>query len=133
MELVGKIKFIDSEKQVGSTFKKRDVVVTTDEQYPQHILVQFVQDKCEILNGFHVGQNVSVGINLRGREWINPKGETVYFNTIQGWRIVKQDTSQQSPEPQSQSAVDNYETRTSPQQFASASTTNEEEPDDLPF
>jgi hypothetical protein len=22
-------------------------------------------------------------------EWVNPKGESVYFNTIQGWRIEK--------------------------------------------
>jgi hypothetical protein len=35
-----KIKMIDQTK-VGSGFK-RDVVVTTDEQYPQHISVQFV-------------------------------------------------------------------------------------------
>ena len=53
MEVTGKIKMIDATKEVGSSgFKKRDVVVTTDEQYPQHILVQFVQDKCDLLNGF---------------------------------------------------------------------------------
>jgi hypothetical protein len=33
-------------------------------------------------------QNVKVSINLRGREWVNQK-ESVYFNTIQGWRIEK--------------------------------------------
>jgi hypothetical protein len=31
-------------------------VVTTDEQYPQHISVQFVQDKCDLLNSFQVGE-----------------------------------------------------------------------------
>ncbi|MBT8292926.1 MAG: DUF3127 domain-containing protein [Eudoraea sp.] len=24
---------------------------------------------------------------IRGREWVNPQGETKYFNSIQGWRI----------------------------------------------
>lgn len=124
---------IDTTKEVGTGgFKKRDVVVTTDEQYPQHIQVQFVQDKCELLNTYQVGDNVVIGINLRGREWTNPKGETVYFNTIQGWKINKQDTSKHSQEPQSQSAVDDYNTKTNPQQFAPAAT-NEDEPDDLPF
>ena len=53
MEVTGKIKMIDQTKEVGSGgFKKRDVVVTTDEQYPQHISVQFVQDKCDLLNSF---------------------------------------------------------------------------------
>jgi hypothetical protein len=46
---------------------KRDVVVTTDEQYPQHISVQFVQDKCDLLNSFQVGEAVKIDINLRGR------------------------------------------------------------------
>lgn len=133
MEVTGKIKMIDTTKEVGTGgFKKRDVVVTTDEQYPQHIQVQFVQDKCELLNTYQVGDNVVIGINLRGREWTKPKGETVYFNTIQGWKINKQDTSKHSPEPQS--AVDTYETRTNPQQFAPATNLNEEDNDDeLPF
>ena len=92
MEVTGKIKMIDTIKEVGNGgFKKRDIVVTTEEQYPQHILVQFVQDKCDLLNVFNIGESVKIGINLRGREWITPIGETVYFNTIQGWNINKVD------------------------------------------
>jgi hypothetical protein len=59
------------------------MLLTTDEQYPQHISVQFVQDKCDLLNSFQVGEAVKIDINLRGREWTNAQGETVYFNTIQ--------------------------------------------------
>jgi translation initiation factor IF-3 len=88
MEVVGKIKVIESVIEKG-TFKSRNVIVTTDEQYPQHISVQFVQDKCDILNSYKEGQNVKVSINLRGREWVNAQGVSVYFNTIQGWRIEK--------------------------------------------
>ena len=71
----------------GNGFRKREIVVTTDEQYPQHIMVEFVQDKTDLLNNYQVGQNVKISINLRGREWVNPQGETKYFNSIQGWRI----------------------------------------------
>jgi hypothetical protein len=49
---------IDQTKVGSGGFKKRDVVVTTDEQYPQHISVQFVQDKCDLLNTFQVGEAV---------------------------------------------------------------------------
>ena len=88
MELAGKVKWLDETKEYGSNgFRKREVVVTTEEQYPQHVLVEFVQDKCDLLNAFQVGQNVKIGINLRGREWVNPQGETKYFNAIQGWKI----------------------------------------------
>ena len=125
MEVTGKVKVVDQTKEVGSSgFKKRDIVVTTDEQYPQHILVQFVQDKCDLLNNFQVGDAVKIDINLRGREWINPQGKAVYFNTIQGWRIAKL----QAETPASQSPpMPTAET------FAPATSINEEEPDDLPF
>lgn len=89
MEILGTLKMVGETVDVGSSgFQKRDCVVTTDEQYPQHILVQFVQDKCNLLSNYKVGDKVNIGINLRGREWVNPKGETVYFNTIQGWKIA---------------------------------------------
>ena len=90
MEVTGKIKLINPEQQVSATFKKRTVVVTTDEQYPQHIEIGFVQDKCDLLNSYKTGDNVTVSINLRGREWTNPQGEVKYFNEIQGWRIENQ-------------------------------------------
>nr|WP_315151058.1 DUF3127 domain-containing protein [uncultured Flavobacterium sp.] len=125
MEVTGKIKMIDQTKEVGSSgFKKRDVVVTTDEQYPQHILVQFVQDKCDLLNSYQVGEAVKIDINLRGREWTNPQGETVYFNTIQGWRIAKVQAEAPAPQapPMPTAAA-----------FPPATSLNEEEPDDLPF
>ena len=126
MEVTGKIKMIDATKEVGSKKKKkRDVVVTTDEQYPQHILVQFVQDKCDLLNGFAVGEAVKIDINLRGREWVNPQGETKYFNSIKGWRIEKigEAVAQSQPVPPMPAAA----------AFPPATSINEEEPDDLPF
>jgi len=88
MEVQGRIKMVGETQTFGSNgFRKREVVVTTEEQYPQHIMVEFVQDKTDLLNNYQVGQQVKININLRGREWVNPQGETKYFNSIQGWRI----------------------------------------------
>lgn len=87
MEIKGRVKFIGVMETNASNFSKREIVVTTEEQYPQHILVQFVQDKCDLLDKYSIGEQVEIGINLRGREWVNPQGETKYFNTIQGWKI----------------------------------------------
>jgi len=48
MEVQGKVKLVGVTETVGNNgFRKRDIVVTTDEQYPQHISIQFVQDKCD--------------------------------------------------------------------------------------
>jgi len=93
MEVKGKIKFIGSTQQVSEKFSKREIVVSTDEQYPQHISIEFNQDKCAILDKYNVGDDVEVGINLRGREWTNPQGEVKYFNSIQGWNIKKEATN----------------------------------------
>jgi hypothetical protein len=88
MEIQGKIKALNETQTFGSnSFRKREVVITTDDQYPQNILIEFIQDKCDVLNSYKVGQDVKININLKGREWINPEGVAKYFNAIQGWRI----------------------------------------------
>lgn len=94
MEINGRIKMLGEAKQVSPSFRKRELVVTTEEQYPQHIMVEFVQDKTDLLNGYGEGDLVKVSINLRGREWTSPQGEVKYFNTIQGWRIERVGVSQ---------------------------------------
>jgi len=125
MEVQGRIKMIDETKTYGNNgFRKRELVVTTEEQYPQHILVEFIQDKCDLLNNYSAGQMVRISINLRGREWVNPQGETKYFNSIQGWRIenLEQAESNQAVPP-----MPPLET------FEPAEGSQEEEHDDLPF
>ena len=67
MELQGKIKLIDETKTFGTNgFRKREMVITTEEQYPQHIMIEFVQDKVDLLNNFQAGQLVKISINIRG-------------------------------------------------------------------
>jgi len=83
-EVIGKIIVLGDIQIVGSagTFKKRTLVVETDEQYSQKIPIDFVQDKCEILDKYKVGNNVKVGINIRGNEY-NGK----YYVSLNGWKI----------------------------------------------
>ena len=80
MEVSGKIKVLGDVKTFGDNgFRKREVVITTQEQYPQHLLIEFVQDRCELLDSFNIGENVKISINLRGREWENPQGDVKIF------------------------------------------------------
>ncbi len=99
MEVQGRVKLIGETQTFGEKgFRKRELVVTTDEQYPQDIMIEFVQDKVDLLDAYKLDDTVKVGINLRGREWVNPAGESKYFNSIQGWRIeaVSSDIEQAS-------------------------------------
>ena len=124
MEVTGKIKMIGATQDVSASFKKRELVVTTEEQYPQHIMVEFTQAKVDDLNSYQVGENVKVSINLRGREWVNPQGETKYFNSIQGWRIERM----AAPAP-----AGGMPPMPAAEAFEPATNFNEEEHDDLPF
>lgn len=83
MNISGKVKVVNATEEVGAKgFKKRLLVVETQETYPQSIPIEFVQDKCGLLDTIQTGQDVTVHINLRGSEW-NGK----YYAQIQGWKI----------------------------------------------
>ena len=90
MEVVGIIKVLRATQEIGAKgFKKREVVITTAEDYPQMLSIEFTQDKVDLLNEFMEGSAVTISINLRGREWVNPQGEAKYFNSLQGWKIAQ--------------------------------------------
>ena len=125
MDISGKLKLINETKEYGTNgFRKREVVVTTEEQYPQDLMIEFIQDKCDLLNSFKVGQSVKIDINLRGREWESPQKEIKYFNSIQGWRIEKLFSEEENS---------NIPTVPPAEAFQPADEINQDEPDDLPF
>jgi len=97
MELTGKIEVISL--NVGNEkFKKSELVVTTDEKYPQSILIEFGGDKSDLIDAYKVGDEIEVSINIGGRKWTNPEGIDKYFNSIKGWKIKKLSEEQQKAE-----------------------------------
>lgn len=97
MELQGTVKKIFETQTFASGFQKRELILLTQEQYPQPISVEFLSEKIMLLDSISEGDQVKIGINIRGREWTNPHGEVKYFNSITGWRLEK--FSESSPEP----------------------------------
>ena len=89
MELQGTVKKIGETQTFASGFQKAELVLVTEEQYPQPILIEFLSDKIDLLQNVKEGESVKVGINIRGREWTNPQGEVKYFNSITAWRLEK--------------------------------------------
>ena len=124
MEVQGKIKLVGDIQEITDSFSKRELVIVTQEQYPQTLCVEFVQDKMSLLDDFQEGQEVKIGINLRGREWKNPEGKIKYFTSLQGWRI---ENLQNEVSNNDQPGLDSL----SP--FEPADDVNKEDLDDLPF
>ena len=126
----GKIKVINDIQEISEKFKKREFVVTdTSSMYPQDVMFQSVQDKCAMLDGYSVEDEVEVSFNLRGREWTSPDGIVKYFNTLDAWRIEKMGQGAGIPQGGPSAMSLNAETTST----GSAENTNEKEEDDLPF
>lgn len=101
MELKGTIKQIKNEVTRGN-FTFKELVLTTHEQYPQDILIQFSKDKTQLLNNYSIGDVVNIAINIRGREWTDPNtGEIKYFNSIVGWKIFNSENTKIEEETRS--------------------------------
>lgn len=128
MELIGTIKKIGEIQTFASGFQKSELVLLTDEQYPQPISIEFLQDKCDLISYHKEGSKVKVGINIRGREWTSPQGEVKYFNSIVGWRIEKVgDNTIPESEPTQAKPSEYKKPEEKPFDL------NDDEDDDLPF
>ena len=89
MEVIGTIKKIGELFTSEGGFQKKDMVVMTEENYPQPLNIEFLGDKNDLPDVYQEGDKVKVSINLRGREWTLPTNEIKYFNQIVGWKIEK--------------------------------------------
>jgi hypothetical protein len=87
MQVKGKVIVVNPTTTISEKFSLRKFVVETEDQYPQPIEMQVTQDKCSLLDNIGLGSIVEVSINLRGKSWVNPQGETKYFNTLEAWKI----------------------------------------------
>lgn len=119
-EVEGKLhKKFETENKTD-TFQAREFVIEINSgNYPQFIKFQLVQDRCSLVDGYEVGDQIKVFFDLRGREW-NDK----YFTNLNAWKIEKP-TSDAAVPAQGQSGGNS---------FPSASDEPAEEmDDDLPF
>ena len=134
MEIQGKLLEISDTVQVKETFRKREFVLeyADNPQYPEYVKFECIQDKCDMLDNYSVGQDVTVSFNLKGRKWIDPQGTTKYFNSLQAWRMQPAGNTASAPStPTADSASASAQSASSgPDPVISA---GEGEEDDLPF
>lgn len=80
----GTIKTIFQEEQFKNNFRKQQIVLTTQDKYPQHILFEFINDNINLLKGYMEGEEVELNYNLRGKENAY-KGKPI--NSLAVWKI----------------------------------------------
>ena len=95
----GTIKVVGKTQDVSDKFRKRELVLTEPSgQRPQHIPVEFTQDRCGLLDGFNPGDEVSVVCYVNGREWTGRDGVTKYFLSLSGNRIDRSGAAPAAPQ-----------------------------------
>lgn len=92
-ELQGKLLEIYNTTEISATFKKREFVLERSESnvgriFTDTIKFQLIQDKCQILDNFKIGDEVKVSFNIKGTKW-EKEGRVNYFNNLDAWRIEK--------------------------------------------
>lgn len=128
MELTGTIKTIFETQTFPSGFQKREFILLTEEQYSQPINIEVMGDKIDIIDAFKPLDQVKVGINIRGREWTSPQGDTRYFNTIVAWKITHKNGSTPVNEPTTAEPLKNGQ-----QTAVNENPFNDDDDDGLPF
>jgi len=131
MEIQGKLIELSDTTQVTDTFRKREFVVeyADNPQYPEFLKFECIQDRCDLLDNFQVGQDLTISFNLKGRKWVDPQGNTKYFNSLQAWRIQPAASESAPPPPPSAPSGNSEASSGSNDTLLSAS----DEEDDLPF
>ena len=79
------VKIMDTET-FPSGFSKRNIVVKTEERYPQDILVEFLKDNAKLVEPLKEGTRIKLSFDLRGREY---NGR--YFVSVAGWKVANLD------------------------------------------
>lgn len=79
IELKGTLKVIFAEEQINESLKKKQIVITIDEdtQYPQDITLEAINNGIRQLDSFNMGQVVVATAYLKGRA---NKGK--YYNQL---------------------------------------------------
>jgi len=114
--LTGAIKQMGKERTITEKFKVKELVLETEDRYPEEIKIQFVNDRVDLLYQYKVGDKVEIFYDIRG----NRSKDGKVFNNINGWRIQTLASSPDNIPAQSNT-------------MAPIATGTGEELDDLPF
>lgn len=94
-EIQGEIHSIDETRTYGqNNFTKREFVVKLtgegeNPSYPNYVALEFIKDRCNMLDNYRKGDEVKVAFDLGGRLWTPPGKPERCFVSLTAWRIEK--------------------------------------------
>lgn len=130
MDIKAKIIEIFDTVRISDKFQKREFAVEYAENpsYPEYLKFELIQDKCDLLDQYKVGQQIHVHFNLKGRKWTDPQGSIKYFNTLQAWKITADEGTNSTSSTANEPPAIDYGEQKEPDWLSA-----QQDPDDLPF
>ena len=92
-EIQGTIHSIGKTTEYGNNgFTKREFVILLngdDENpdYPNYVALELIKDKCALMDGKKIGQEIKATFNIGGRLWQPEAKPERCFNALQAWKI----------------------------------------------
>lgn len=82
-QISGKIKIVNDTQTFNSGFTKREFILTTlDDKYPQDLKFEVLKEKCDLLEKYTVGTEVTLSFDIRGNEY-----QGKYYVNLNCWKI----------------------------------------------
>ena len=133
MEISGKVIQINPEvngEGRNGPWRKQEVIIETQEQYPKKVCVSIWGDKIDQF-GLNQGEGVTFSVNIESREY-----NSRWYTDIRAWKVDKSTSSSQATEDSGSSHAEPDHVRSVPppteeDQNTSSNQVNYE--DDLPF
>lgn len=85
-KLQGTLYRIFPTEQVNENFSKRNFVLEVAGEYPQKIQFQAIKERCDLLDSYTIGEEVTVHFDIQGKEF-SKDGKTNFFNNLNAWKL----------------------------------------------
>ncbi len=113
LEVTGKLIEKYDTNVVSDKFRKREFVLELSEEingniYTSYAKMQLVQNKCDIIDRFNIGEQLKVNFNIRGTRY-EKEGKVSYFSNLDAWRIENAAQQQQQGNGTQQPANNGYQ------------------------
>ena len=150
LEVTGKLIEKYDTITVSERFRKREFVLELSDEvngsiYTNFAKMQLVQNKCDILDRFQVGEVLKVSFGIKGTKY-EKDGKVNYFSNLDAWRIENAAAAQgqnnapqqggyqqQQPQGGGYNNGNNFGGQPQPSFNPSSAPVSQDTPDDLPF
>lgn len=81
-EIEGRLHYVSPVIQVSDTFKKRDIIVVQEGQYPNYVRMQVGKDKTTMFDHAQPGDLVKIGFYINGKLTKDKEGRDTVWNNL---------------------------------------------------